>query len=369
MGSIKFSQLPIATDVAADDYYAVLDTSENILKRAVVSHASEHSTYGLGTAEKYGHNKVIDDLGTTHLRSGEALSARQGNVIAKNLGQIEATTTAEFAHQIDDCFMFMGQFVHCIDTIDVGDTINIGTNVEVTSVGDTFIEFQKSFQDGVGLLYETCAQEGVIPSESSPQGIAQAIVDISGQTSGGDAEAGDILQNKTAYVNKQLVTGTMPDKGSLTMTLKPDGNNTKSAPIEAGYYTGGTITADGTASYQAGDSAGYTRGYQVGDSAGYTRGKAEGKSEGTKQGYNEGVVAEHDVARDALSDNAGYYFGKTQEDTLQIANYCSGRTGNTWTSANQSYVETQLLQIEQRWTTHITDINNGGYYPSDYPRS
>ena len=132
---IKFSQLPIASSVASDDYIAVLDSSESVLKRTPINHASQGSAYGLGTTTEYGHNKIIDNLSQNTLVSGESLSARQGNVIANDMGQVELSTTAAYAHNQGDYFILIGQFVKCIQAISVGDTINLGTNVEATNIG------------------------------------------------------------------------------------------------------------------------------------------------------------------------------------------------------------------------------------------
>lgn len=55
--------------------------------------------------------------------------------------------------------------------------------------------------------------------------------------------------------NGRTATGTVANKGSLTTTLTPTGNNTATKTFAAGYYDGGTITADGSAAYAAGKAA------------------------------------------------------------------------------------------------------------------
>lgn len=84
---IKFSQLPIATEVASNDYVAMLDTSEEELKRIAINHASSGTAFGLGTADEYGHTKIVDDLTKSTFADGEALSAHQGNVLANLIAQ------------------------------------------------------------------------------------------------------------------------------------------------------------------------------------------------------------------------------------------------------------------------------------------
>lgn len=131
----KFSELPEASSVAADDYIAVLNCSENTLMKTHVSHASEDPAYGLGTVDKYGHVKIVDNVQHSMLASGEALSARQGNVLANNMGQLELTTTAAYNHAVGEYFVVAGQFVKCISNIQVGDVIRLDVNAQATNIG------------------------------------------------------------------------------------------------------------------------------------------------------------------------------------------------------------------------------------------
>lgn len=69
----------------------------------------------------------------------------------------------------------------------------------------------------------------------------------------GNAAAADVLSGKIfSSASQENVAGTMPNRGELNVTLTPTGNNTASQEVAAGYYSGGTITADGNSSYNRG---------------------------------------------------------------------------------------------------------------------
>lgn len=51
-----------------------------------VNHASSATTYGVGSTAAFGHCKTIDSLARTTYVSGEALAAKQGNVLYNMLG-------------------------------------------------------------------------------------------------------------------------------------------------------------------------------------------------------------------------------------------------------------------------------------------
>ena len=64
-------------------------------------------------------------------------------------------------------------------------------------------------------------------------------------TADANATAGNILVDKTAYVNGAKITGTMPNKGAMTASLNCGGSYT----IPAGYHNGsGKVTANSLAS-------------------------------------------------------------------------------------------------------------------------
>ena len=63
-------------------------------------------------------------------------------------------------------------------------------------------------------------------------------------TTDADATDGEILYGKTAYVNKNKLTGTMPNRGAVTGTIT---NAATPYSIQNGYHDGsGTVTVDNT---------------------------------------------------------------------------------------------------------------------------
>ena len=76
-------------------------------------------------------------------------------------------------------------------------------------------------------------------------------VSLSSQTPG-TATAAQILSGKTAWVNGNKITGTMPNRGNLNW--KPSNGTTYTVP--AGYYSGGTL--DSRDAYNNGYNAGYS---------------------------------------------------------------------------------------------------------------
>ena len=75
--------------------------------------------------------------------------------------------------------------------------------------------------------------------------VINSIKTLEQATADANATAGNILVDKTAYVNGTKITGTMPNKGAITTSLNCGGSYT----IPAGYHNGsGKVTANSLAS-------------------------------------------------------------------------------------------------------------------------
>jgi hypothetical protein len=89
----------------------------------------------------------------------------------------------------------------------------------------------------------------VVKPDSGNDGLSQVTVNAIPSnyidTSDANAAAGEILSGKTAYVKGTKVTGGMTNRGSMSATI--DGVSKTSATVNAGYYSGGSVTFDSAA--------------------------------------------------------------------------------------------------------------------------
>lgn len=83
-----------------------------------------------------------------------------------------------------------------------------------------------------------------VPFGANVTNLPQMIEEIEIIDTSGSATEADILIGKTATVNDEKLTGTMPNNGAMDKTM--DGVNTKSVSVPAGYTSGGTVSMDNT---------------------------------------------------------------------------------------------------------------------------
>lgn len=111
-----------------------------------------------------------------------------------------------------------------------------GSDTDAPSTSVIYKLYQ-SFQDGVTKIYNAVVSNGVTPASKA---LSVIVAGINAIRSGGTAAASQILTGATAYVNKELVTGSMPDNGAVSATVAPGASYT----IPEGYHNGsGTVTA------------------------------------------------------------------------------------------------------------------------------
>lgn len=129
---------------------------------------------------------------------------------------------------------------------------------------DKLKSMEDAFQDGIDTITNRMSDLAFPPSESTPDGIAEGITKIYNerfsagqndvtvsQTVSGRTVTATASNGKTSSASVALGTGS----GSHTFTLTPTGNNKATKSMSAGYYNAGTVTADGTKSYSAGQAS------------------------------------------------------------------------------------------------------------------
>lgn len=109
----------------------------------------------------------------------------------------------------------------------------------------------KGYHSGAGKVSVAVETKSVTPTKAAQDIVPStgkllskvtivAIPDEFVDTSDADALATNILEGKTAFVNGEKISGSMPNSGSTSATM--DGLTTTSVVIPAGYTSGGTVS-------------------------------------------------------------------------------------------------------------------------------
>lgn len=160
------------------------------------------------------------------------------------------------------------------------------------------------------------------------------------------ATAANVLSGKTAVTHDsddEAIEGTMANNGAMDVTLTPAGSGTTSKAVAEGYYSGGTIKADGSAAYSAGHSQGVTdadarvntasASYNAGYANGYNDGKWSVKNSGqnvTLTGVH-GAYDDYTFTYQGRSGYNGVIFAITRADYWT---YVGGSTSSASDAAN-----------------------------------
>lgn len=177
--------------------------------------------------------------------SGKVLSKVTVNAIPDKYQDVSGVTAADYQ------VLEGAKFVDSTGALVEG-TIPQNEVVEVTlDRSKTTYQIPEGYYPGggsIGIVVNgheatpTKSEQVLHPSDGQVWGtfVVNPIPDEYITTDDADAAAGHILLNKTAYVDGEKVTGSMPNNGATSLSI--DGITTTSATIPAGYTSGGTVS-------------------------------------------------------------------------------------------------------------------------------
>lgn len=135
--------------------------------------------------------------------------------------------------------------------VTTGTMPNNGAVSKALDAGTPSYTIPKGYHSGTGKVSVTVETKSVTPTKAAQdivpsagkllsKATVAAIPDEFVDTSDADAAAANVLDGKTAFVDGEKITGSMPNNGSTSATM--DGLTTMSVVIPAGYTSGGTVS-------------------------------------------------------------------------------------------------------------------------------
>lgn len=142
-------------------------------------------------------------------------------------------------------------FVTSAGAVTTGTMANNGAASKVLTAADPSYTVPKGYHSGAGTVSivpetktvtPTTSQQTVSPTSGKVLSsvTVNAIPDQYVDTSDATATAAQILDSATAYVDGELVEGTMPNNGATSLEI--DGMQTTTVSVPAGYTSGGSVT-------------------------------------------------------------------------------------------------------------------------------
>lgn len=262
----KLVELGMAT--GTDNLSKLADAIESLINQgAVAVSVKEGETYTIPKGYHNGSGTVsgVSGGGNYNLQSKTATPTKKQQNITPDSGffGLSDVTIAPIPDAYQDVSsvtvsagdVLTGKiYVAANGTVTTGTMPNNGTVSKVLDATAITYTIPKGYHSGAGTVKITLEEKTVTPSKST-----QTITPTTGKvlskvtvnpipsnyvdTNDADAKAAEILVDKKAYVDGVMVTGTMPNNGSVTATI--DGLTTTSATIPAGYTSGGTVSLTG----------------------------------------------------------------------------------------------------------------------------
>lgn len=259
----KLVELGMATNT--DNLTKLASEIESLVNRGAVSvTVQEGDTYTIPAGYHNGNGTVsgVAGGGNYSLQAKNVTPTKKQQAIAPDSGYYGLSGVTVEA--IPDAYqnvssvtatageVLTGKIIVTADgTVVTGTMTNNGAASKTLDVTTINYTIPKGYHSGSGKVQIVLETKTVTPTKSAQditpstgkvlsKVTVAAIPDNFIDTTDADAIAADILDDKTAYVGSEKVTGTMPNNGTVTQTLNA---TTKSYTIPKGYHNGtGTVS-------------------------------------------------------------------------------------------------------------------------------
>lgn len=259
----KAVELGIAQNNAGlDELATAIEGIEN--RGAVSATVQEGDTYTIPKGYHNGSGTVsgVAGGGNYNLQSKSATPTKSQQNVTPDAGYygLSDVTVAPIPEAYQDVSavtagtgdVLTGKVIVAADgKVTAGTMPNNGAVSKTLTADEPNYTIPEGYHDGTGSVTLVPEAKSVVPTKS-PQSVSAtegkvlstvtvgAISEEYVDTGDATATAAQILSGKTAYVDGEKVTGSMPTNGSLTLSM--DGLTTTSVTIPAGYTTGGTVS-------------------------------------------------------------------------------------------------------------------------------
>lgn len=256
----KLVDLGLATSTAKLDALATaVDGIDN--RGAVQANVQEGDTYTIPKGYHNGNGTVsgVAGGGNYTLQAKSITPTKSQQNVAPDSGYygLSGVTVAPIPENYNDTssvttvaadVLANKVFVTVDGEVESGTMPNNGAVTKTLDTSTTSYTVPKGYHSGAGKVSVVTETKSVTPTKAAQDVTATAgkvlskvsvaaIPDNFIDTTAADAVAGDILIDKTAYVDGVLVTGTMADNGTVTKTLDASSNN-QNYTIPGGKHSG-----------------------------------------------------------------------------------------------------------------------------------